>query len=45
MSNYTADLLALYVCCPNGISTCRMYDRWLPRLLSGQLDVGELDDA
>lgn len=22
-----------------------MYDRWLPRLLAGQLDVGELDDA
>lgn len=41
----TADLLALHVYCPNGISSCRMYDRCLPRLLAGQLDVGELDHA
>jgi hypothetical protein len=41
----TADLLALHVYCPNGISSCRMYDQWLPRLWAGQLDVGELDDA
>lgn len=41
----TADLLALHVYCPNGISSCRMYDRWLPRVLAGPLDVRELDYA
>jgi len=37
----TEDLLALHVYCSNDISTCRTYDRWLPRLSAGQLDVGE----
>ena len=41
----TKNPLALHVCSSNDTSTSHTRDRWLPRVLAGQLDVGELDDA
>jgi len=41
----TEDPLALLVCSSNDTSPSHTRDRWLPRVLAGQLDVGELDHA